>query len=337
MRELDVVLCGYYGFHNLGDDLLAESIVMLLGHCDIKKERVGILSATPAESEKILGVAAANRWRIAEVYRLLKRSRTLLLGGGGLFQDTTSVRSCLYYWGIVLLARCCGCSVWAVGQSVGPFRTAFSCLLAKSAFRLCCWVGVRDKRSQIMLENWRIPSHLSPDLVMAFTPPPPKEGEECILLNLRPWETSFLEEVINAAKILSSDFEIKIRCVAFSEEDFNLLKLLQAERRLPEGDIFLMRTLKDFTQAACGASAALGMRLHFSVLCVLVGIPVIAAAYDPKVRSFAEEWGLPLLNDTSTSYPLFSNNEKLLTEARNKIMEIFNQGVLALLGKRRTE
>lgn len=337
MRELDVVLCGYYGFHNLGDDLLAESILMLLERCGIKKERVGILSAMPAESEKMLSITAANRWRIIEVYQLLKRSQTLLLGGGGLFQDTTSVRSCLYYWGIVLLARCCGCSVWTVGQSVGPFRSAFSRLLAKSAFRHCCWVGVRDERSQIMLKNWGIHSHLSPDLVMAFTPPSYTEGDESILLNLRPWKKIFLEEVIHAAKVLSSDFEIKIRCVAFAEEDFSLFKSLQAEHRLPEGDIFLVRTLEDFTKAACGASAAIGMRLHFSVLCVLVGIPVIAAAYDPKVHSFAEEWGLPLLNDTSTSYPLFSDKEKLLTEARHKIMEIFNLGVLSLLGRRRAE
>ena len=104
MRDLDVVLCGYYGFHNLGDDLLAESILMLLERCGIKKEKVGILSAAPAESEELLGITAVNRWRIGDVYRLLKRSRTLLLGGGGLFQDTTSIRSCLYYWGVVLLA-----------------------------------------------------------------------------------------------------------------------------------------------------------------------------------------------------------------------------------------
>ena len=64
---------------------------------------------------------------------------------------------------------------------------------------------------------------------------------------------------------------------------------------------------------------------------------VIAAAYDPKVRSFAEEWNLSLLNEASTSYPLFSNNEKLLTEARDQIMAIFSRGVLALIGKKETE
>ena len=337
MRDLDVVLCGYYGFHNLGDDLLAESILMLLERCGIKKEKVGILSAAPAESEELLGITAVNRWRIGDVYRLLKRSRTLLLGGGGLFQDTTSIRSCLYYWGVVLLARFCGCTVWAVGQSVGPFRSSFSRLIAGSAFRLCRWIGVRDKRSQMMLKNWGIESLLSPDLVLAFDLPPLEDGEECILLNLRPWKRSFLEEVLNAAKTLSSDYKTKICCVAFSEEDLTLLKSLQAEGCLPDGDVVLIHTLEDFTRVARGASAALGMRLHFSVLCVLAGIPVIAAAYDPKVRSFAEEWNLSLLNEASTSYPLFSNNEKLLAEARDKITAIFSQGVLALMGKKETE
>lgn len=337
MRDLDIVLCGYYGFHNLGDDLLAESILMLSERSGIKREKVGILSAAPDESEELLGITAVNRWRIGDVYRLLKRSKTLLLGGGGLFQDTTSVRSCLYYWGVVLLARSCGCAVWAVGQSVGPFRSSFSRFIAESAFRLCRWIGVRDKRSQVMLKNWGIDSFLSPDLVMAFDLSPLTDGDECILLNLRPWEGSFLEEVLAAAKTLSSDYTTKIRCVAFSEEDLTLFKSLQSEGRIPAGDVFLIRSLGDFTRAACGASAALGMRLHFSVLCVLIGIPVIAAAYDPKVRSFAEEWNLSLLDDSELSYPSFSDRENLLSDARDKITAVFSRGVLALLGKNGAE
>ena len=42
-----------------------------------------------------------------------------------------------------------------------------------------------------------------------------------------------------------------------------------------------------------GSTAAIGMRLHFAVLSVLWGMPLIVLPYDPKVAAFAESVGVP--------------------------------------------
>ncbi|MEA3507846.1 MAG: hypothetical protein U9R40_02870, partial [Synergistota bacterium] len=89
-RRFDVALCGYYGFGNLGDELLAEALVGLLVSSGLKRERITVLSADPEATASKLDVEASNRWKPLHVWRTLRRSRSLLLGGGGLLQDSTS-------------------------------------------------------------------------------------------------------------------------------------------------------------------------------------------------------------------------------------------------------
>ncbi|HRX27120.1 MAG TPA: polysaccharide pyruvyl transferase family protein, partial [Aminivibrio sp.] len=122
-RRYRAVLCGYYGFGNLGDELLASALVEAFEKIGVPRDELAILSASPADTERSLSLRAVNRWKTTEVFRLLRESDTLLLGGGGLFQDVTSVRSSAYYWGMIRLASLAGALPWAVGQSVGPFRT----------------------------------------------------------------------------------------------------------------------------------------------------------------------------------------------------------------------
>ena len=141
-KEFDVLLLGYYGFGNLGDELLCEASLRLLASCGVPKERVALLSAAPRESEERYGVRTFNRWSLREIGRACAASRSLLLGGGGLFQDSTSARSCVYYYAAVRIARLLGLRVWAEGQSVGPLRRGLSRALTRGAFGSCVHTGV---------------------------------------------------------------------------------------------------------------------------------------------------------------------------------------------------
>jgi polysaccharide pyruvyl transferase WcaK-like protein len=52
-------------------------------------------------------------------------------------------------------------------------------------------------------------------------------------------------------------------------------------------------TEKEVLRTISGARLAVGMRLHFIILSLLAGIPVVGIAYDPKVLSICEKFGLP--------------------------------------------
>ena len=96
-RRYRVALAGYYGFGNLGDELLLRASLEALERCGVGRDRVVVLSSVPAETSCILGADSVDRWNLSAVRGVLRSSDTLLLGGGGLFQDSTSLLSCLWY------------------------------------------------------------------------------------------------------------------------------------------------------------------------------------------------------------------------------------------------
>lgn len=142
-KKYRAAILGYYGFGNLGDDLLLEACLAMFKRCGVSREEVIVLTNAPEGSDG----PAVNRWRMSEVVRALRESETLLLGGGGLFQDSTSVKSCVWYWCMVKLAKMLGSKVWAIGQSVGPLRSRVGRMLAGNALRECEVVQVRDEGS----------------------------------------------------------------------------------------------------------------------------------------------------------------------------------------------
>ena len=54
--EFEAVLFGYYGFANLGDELLAQEMLSLYEKNCISRERIAILSADPEKSSADLGI-----------------------------------------------------------------------------------------------------------------------------------------------------------------------------------------------------------------------------------------------------------------------------------------
>lgn len=332
-RCFDVLLAGYYGFGNLGDELLAESAAGILRKIGIERGRIAILSATPAETSKQLDISAFDRWKPGEVIKAIRSSRSLLLGGGGLFQDTTSVRSCFYYWGLISAARVYGAVPWTVGQSIGPLRTAMAEKLAKNAMSACAFRGVRDEKSLELLRSWGLEGSLSPDLVMGLDIGKTSGTGAALLLNLRPGYEDLAEKAARAAQKTADELHFKIKCVAFSEEDEMTIKRFADKKIIKTEEITLAKTAADFEKASEGCSCALGMRLHFVILSFLSGLRVCAVPYDPKVKSLALRYNIPIVNE--------NRGEITFSEPRGdgmagcdaeKLSRVFSDGVASILG-----
>ncbi|MDR1651794.1 MAG: polysaccharide pyruvyl transferase family protein, partial [Synergistaceae bacterium] len=198
--KYDVLLAGYFGFGNLGDELIAESAIQNLKRCGIHDRRIAILSSDPDYSRKRLGVDAYGRWSLSSVVSALRRSRSLVFPGGGLFQDSTSARSCVYYWGLVAIAGMLSVPAVFLGQSVGPLNGGFPRFLTRRSFLACSYAAVRDSASMRVLEEMGVRCELMPDPVMSLEMP------ECagtsVLINLRraPRTPQSAEAVSSAAR-----------------------------------------------------------------------------------------------------------------------------------------
>lgn len=331
-RGLDALLCGYYGFGNLGDELLAEAVVSLLAENGVEKERIGILSAAPEETSEKLGVTAFDRWKLKEIDRAVKMSRTLLLGGGGLFQDVTSVKSSLYYWWVVRAARMHGAKPWAVGQSIGPLRSLIASAAAKNAFSSCAYRSVRNGSSLGTLNNWGLMGSITPDLVMSLRVNRDFKRGDILLLNLRPGHDRLARLAVRYASAMVQERGLRTVGVAFSQEDADELEKYRNMSLLKLEQITVVKTLREFENITDNSCCAVGMRLHFLILCQLAGLPSCGAPYDPKVRVYCEEWEIPAVGAGKADFSV-PPDAAVIDESAARIRESFKQGLGIVLGE----
>ena len=178
-----LVLSGYYGFRNSGDEAVLASILEALEEAGrargVKVEPV-VLSADPAWTSRQYGVAAVPRMKPAAVWAALKESDGLISGGGSLLQDATGIGSIPYYLGIMKMARWCRKPVFIYAQGIGPVRRKIFWKPIKRAFSQAAYVSVRDEESAALLAKFGVPAdrvHVVPDPVMGLSLPEdqPKE------------------------------------------------------------------------------------------------------------------------------------------------------------------
>ena len=303
-KNFDVLLAGYFGFGNLGDELLAQSAADHLSRCGIKKERIAILSGNPDASRRTLGIDAFARGYFSpSLARAISESRSLLFAGGGIFQDVSSVRSCFYYWRTVRKAVAAFCPAAAVAQSIGPLRRDLSKKMAKDALKICRYLSVRDETSLEVSRELGLSAKITPDLVMGVPVPRLARRENgTVLVNVRPIRKNAgsAAPILKAARACALE-GMPLRGIAMAEEDKNELEMFVLSGELPPCEIVLAKTLDDFIDASEDAFAAIGMRLHFWILSKLRGLALSMMPYDPKVLDFAKTWdaSLPELDGIS--------------------------------------
>ena len=151
-RTRNVLVCGYYGEHNLGDDALLEVLLTQL-----PSDWKALVTAHDglAVNASHLDVQTVQRRSLTTTIKALMRSQALVLGGGSLLQDSTSFKSLIYYLILIALARLNGKPVVLWGQGLGPLRRRLSRFLVRS---ILPWVqamvgGIRSRR---LGDRWRI-------------------------------------------------------------------------------------------------------------------------------------------------------------------------------------
>ncbi|MCL2146318.1 MAG: polysaccharide pyruvyl transferase family protein [Synergistaceae bacterium] len=287
-----VTLLGYYGFGNLGDELLALSAISQLEKSGIPRDRILVLTASP-DYYSTLGVGYVNRWNLPKVWSVLRDSETILLGGGGIFQNVTSLRSCFYYWSIIEMASVAGAIPWAVSQSIGPFYGKWSRLLTKSALSKCRVLEVRDEYSKKVSNELGLESEVGDDLVFSLKPDFKSKGSY-VLVNFRAWKETD-EFIASVSKYLNSS-NSRIIGVAMSPDDLSFIRSSQKKHKIDFSDIILIRTWDEACDLWSKSVEAIGIRLHFSLISLLFGLKQMLFGYDPKVTWFAKRWGIPVWN-----------------------------------------
>lgn len=189
-RRLTVLIGGYAGCGNLGDDAVLRALAARLQRSkDDKGVPRTLLGGAPP-----LGVPYATLCVEALVgpqgsfdlpchdrrrpFSPMRRADAFLLGGGALLQNCSEHgnRSLAYYLALAMLARLLGCPWYIVAGGVGPIRGRLPRLLTGIAVRTSREISVRDTPSRDLLCSLGIPPRrirYEPDPVCAVTPSSP--------------------------------------------------------------------------------------------------------------------------------------------------------------------
>jgi polysaccharide pyruvyl transferase CsaB len=291
-----VLIGGYYGFGNLGDEALLFALLRKLREALPAVELV-VLSQEPRRTAAAYGVEAINRWNPLAIWHELGRARLFLLGGGGLLQDVTSRRSAFYYLGLLWLARLRQVPAFLLGQGVGPLRSRLLRRLAVRELKRAEYVMVRDELSLRLLREWgadRGQLIRGYDLALTLPSQPAQEGQDLLLVVLREpgrrdrGRARFIAELAAALDEAKWRFGLRPAFLPlFPREDYELIGSLRRAMAVesvvldPEG-LPLPEVLKLFGET----KLVLGMRLHALEFALLAGIPFVALSYDPKVEEF---------------------------------------------------
>lgn len=285
---MKVVISGYYGYGNLGDEaLLAGMLQGLSGH------HLTVLSGAPGVSAALHRVPAVHRYTGA--LPALLRADALISGGGGLLQDKTSRRSLHYYLGLIQLAKRLGKRVIVYGQSLGPLSAAGERAVAGALAGVA--IAVRDRPSQALLAKHGLEAALVADSALTLSRPASAPASGPVLLIPRGGYPEITEALAQLGQQLAAA-GLPLAALALQEAaDGPELQVLQ--RRLPA--LALQRAATPEAVIACCQQAryVVSARLHGLILAAVAGTPYAGIVYDPKVAAFLAEteapaFGLPV-------------------------------------------
>jgi len=304
-----VVISGYYGFGNCGDEAMLFAIVTQLRR-RVPAVEIVVLSQQPAATARDFGVRAVDRRDFALIWRELRDADLLLSGGGSLFQDVTSPQSVFYYAAIVLMAWLRGKKICLYGQGIGPLNRRISRLLVKKVVELADLVTVRDPGSLQELRSLGVkrPVHVTADPVLGLTIPEgaTARGEELlgaagigtaplVGISLRRWPQ--VERVLPAvaqavARLMAEGWRAVL--LPLHPDDYRVLAALREELDgVPR--LLKIEGFHDLMAVAGRLNLGIGMRLHFLIFAALAGVPAVGLSYDPKVARFMAAAGLPAI------------------------------------------
>jgi len=303
-RVFDVMLSGYYGYTNSGDNALLDAVIKSL-----RRERgdisILVLSRNPKGTMRDYGVFSINRLNFPLVRRYMKRTRLIIYGGGSHMQDITSTRSLIYYTFLIHMAKYMGLSVMLYGNGIGPLNKPRNIAKARNALNACDYISLRDPESYAYVKGIGVRNPnvtVSVDPVFSLyaaeenTPPtdmpadmPELDGSGYFAVSLRPWqynEAGFADKIAEAINYTAHTYALTPLLIPMETPDINILK--ETAKRLSCGCVLLPRVFRhdEIMSVIARAEFAMCMRLHALIYAAGVGLPIIGLVYDPKVANF---------------------------------------------------
>ncbi len=324
-----ILIAGYYGFYNSGDEAILRVLLSDLRRVDPDLS-ICILSGDPESTQRCFGVEAIAHEDVIGIIEQARRSNALVIGGGGIFQDywgaqkntlLTSQQAGLPFYSTLPLLGCLlnkPVLIYAVG--VGPFFSTEAKELTRLSFKsatistvrdadsleLLHSIGVMDKKIQVTADPAFI---LQADAIRAreiLNKLPIDPNCPIVGVCLRNWDIGIEPSIWQAATATGLDeFANRIGCsfIFLPLQDLSTSPLTQDSfaadaviQQMKHQQNCVRVPFQEDPAVTAGilslCSMVVGMRYHSIVYAACSGVPPVALAYDSKVSKLMDSLGL---------------------------------------------
>ena len=347
-KPWDVVISGYYGYNNSGDEALLSAMVSHLREL-MPDIRICVLSKNPEETRKSHGVSAINRYNYPAIRKAVKNARLFVSGGGSLLQDVTSSRSLRYYLSIINMAKKQGTPVMLYANGIGPVLKANN--KKRVAKSLCdvAAITLREEASlaelrELGIENKPVVT-ADPALTLCGIEPDgvdklmQNEGipanEKLFGVSIRPWKscgddfyTDFAKTIDDIAKTYGL---VPVFVPMQYPVDLAISKNIISTLSCKSYVIKAPHKAEELIGLAGRMEFMLAERLHSLIYASDACIPTVGLSYDRKVDAFMDYIGVGSAVSVADFRPeqvkkavadILANREQIVAELHKKHIEL---------------
>lgn len=308
-KSESMVLLGYYGFGNCGDDAILAGITSALLQTNICK--IYVIVSNSCQNKGSGKIVYIKRYSLLRIINALRSSAYFALGGGNLLQNETSSRSLWYYGFFFSLSSLFGCRRFIISGGIGALHGKRARHKVSQILKSADFVGMRT-RADILA------SRLLGQSDAVYMPDPAFYYlYGCAEKNVpgafssatgEPFPRRLLavvprggEDLTGIKKLMRSlprlsEFSI-IYILMFPEEDAKAAAELYDDFG---GKIIRSTTPEGTVSLLTSAELTIASRLHGAIFSVCAGTPTVLLG-PGKRRNFAREIKLVCGSDTSAN------------------------------------
>ena len=309
-KQYNVILSGYYGFNNAGDEAILLSMhknIQALG----ENYHITVLSNRPEETRAKYHIDVVYRFSIREVLKAIKKCDVLLSGGGSLLQDSTSTRSLMYYLSIILVARIMGKKVMLYANGIGPVSREKNRRIVQMVVNKANLITLREENSYAELKSMGVDDKkcfVTADPVFTMDSISKQQGLELLKkagvpsdkdfvgVSVRNWRDmdGFIDEFAQLCDMIHKKYHKTIIFIVMQvPHDIKISQKVQ--KRMKTKSYLLKENYSPYEIMGiikC-MDFILSMRLHTLIFAARQKIPLIGFVYDPKIEYYLEKLNMP--------------------------------------------
>ena len=302
LRPNDLMISGYYGTHNFGDDITMKAIIENVSK-QYPVKTITILNHYTKDLIPDPRVQTVHRFNLFKILPLMRKTKLFMLGGGSLLQDVTSNRSLFYYLFMLFHAVKFGCKTMIYANGIGPVLVPRHQKQVNKVLSRLDRITIRDSISykdllkngfsketvlltadEAFCYNYNVESRLPAEF--------PATDKKILLVNLRPYARypgDISGDVAEALDRVATEYDLyPVLLPVQFDQDEPILQKVSRQMNVPH-HIFSKRLTEDEIIACIRrCDYLLTERLHPMVFAARMKKPVAGVVYDPKVAATAD-------------------------------------------------